>query len=140
MKRIFLVLFLLQGCAAIAGTKPPTGEQVLDELFKNTSLALSQEPDCKQFSATRNTSEVTLGQHLATILSVSYQSNNIVSLSSSCSDSKYEASNAKLIDVWDCKFEMKESNPGGEFISSALVSFYLSKDTLSLIKGGIRCF
>ncbi|MCI0504762.1 MAG: hypothetical protein L0Z73_01490 [Gammaproteobacteria bacterium] len=140
MKKIIVVILLVQSCAVVAGTAAPTGEQVLDALFNNTTLNLNQEPDCKQFSATRNTDQVTLGQHLATILSVSYQSKNKVTLATNCTVSKYQVNKGKVIDVWDCALEMKETNPAGEFISSAMVGFYLTKDKFSLIKGGIRCF
>ena len=139
-KKIIMAILLLQGCAAVADTGAPTGEQVLDALFTNTTLNLAKEPDCKQFSAARNTDQVTLGEHLATILSVSYQSKNKVSVTTHCSASKYEAKPGKINDVWDCALEMKETNPTGEFISSAMVSFYLTKDTHRLIPGGLRCF
>ena len=135
-----MTILFLQGFAAAADTDTPTGEQVLDALFANTALNLAKEPDCKQFSASRNTDQVTLGEHLATILSVSYQSKNKVSVATHCAASKYEAKPGQVIDVWDCALEMKETNPTGNFISSAMVSFYLTKDKHYLIPGGIRCF
>jgi len=142
MNKLIFVIFLLQACASVvhADTKPPTGEELFDLLLKNSALPLGKEPLCQQRSVTRKKSEITLGEHLATILSVSYQTKNTVQLKSSCLLSKYAAKAGTASDVWDCSLEMKESDAKGEFISSAMMAFYVTLDGAAIVRGGIRCF
>jgi hypothetical protein len=141
MKRLLVLILLLNGCAALAteNPKPPSGEQVFDILFKNADRPLTKESRCDVKSMTRKNTAVTLGQHLATILSVSYETKNLVSIKSSCEMSK-DDSTGTVVDVWDCRLEMNESNQKGEFISSAMVAFNMSMDKSKLIKGSLRCF
>lgn len=142
MKIIFALAIALQGCAVFAyePVKPPGGEAVFDILLKNSNLPLKYEPLCNMSSATRGSDDITLGEHLATILSVSYESNNTVALKSSCELSKFEEKTGKAIDAWDCKLEMLETNKAGEFISSAMVAFSISLDKTTMIHGSLRCF
>ena len=141
MKKIFvLTLFLHYGSAfALENTKPPSGEQLFDILFKNLNISLNMEPLCDMKSTTRENMDITLGQHLSTILSESYDTDNIVSLKSACSLSKYDNKGA-ITNIWDCKLEMKETDKKGEFISSSMVAFYISLDKSRLINGSLRCF
>lgn len=142
MKILLAFAIALQGCAVFAGepVKPPSGEIVFDILLKNSNLPLKNEPLCNMSSATRNSNGITLGEHLATIFSVSYESNNTVALKSSCELSKVEEKTGKVIDAWDCKLEMLETNKAGEFISSAMVAFSISLDKTRMIYGSLRCF
>ena len=82
--------------------------------------------------------EITLGQHLATIMSVPYESANHVTIKTSCLPSKDDSS-GNVLNVWDCKLEMNETSENGSFISSAMVAFYISFDKTKFIKGSIRC-
>ncbi|MGD8886430.1 MAG: hypothetical protein PVF34_12470 [Gammaproteobacteria bacterium] len=140
MKKMLIFILMLNGCAARAAEndRPPNGEELFDILFSNTGLSLKGEPRCNVKSMTRENTDITLGQHLATIMSLSHESDNRVTLASACSLSKDDSS-GKVVDVWDCKLEMNESDKAGTFISSAMVAFYLSLDKTKLINGSIRC-
>ncbi|HEY5603111.1 MAG TPA: hypothetical protein VIM41_08395 [Gammaproteobacteria bacterium] len=141
MKKLLTFIILLHGCSvfAVDNPQPPSGEAVFDILLNNSNRPLSKEPLCNMKSGTRKNVDVTLGQHLATLLSVSYETKNIVSLTSSCALSKHDNSGV-IVDAWDCKLEMNETNASGEFISSAMVAFTLSVDKSKFINGSLRCF
>lgn len=141
MKSLIVILTLLTGCSAIAAdtSKPPTGEEVFDAIFSSTKIDLSQEPLCNTGSATRNKNTITLGEHISTILSLSYENENLVSIKSSCELSKTEPSKGKIVDAWDCKLQINESNTDGEFISSATIAFDLSIDKEAILKKTLRC-
>lgn len=140
MRRCFAIGAIALACSssALADPRPPTGEEVFDLLLRSASLPLRKEPLCSVKSAKWGDS-ITLGQQLATILSVSHQSPNRVSLKSSCEPSKNEQPGKPPSDAWDCKVEMLESSESGEFISSALVAFLVSQDRSTLIAGSLRC-
>jgi hypothetical protein len=142
LSRILAICLLALSCSssASADSRPPTGEEVFDLLFANVSLPLGKEPLCTPTSATRGTSEINLGQHLATILSVAHQASNKVSLRSSCEPSKAEGPGGSTEDVWDCRLEMLEATESGEHVSSAMVAFHVSQDRSKLLAGSLRCF
>lgn len=141
MNKFFALIFFLSGCSAMALDKPSplTGEEFYEILFKNMDIPLANEPYCDVVSVSRGAAGITLGQHVATILSVSYQAKNTVKLGASCEQSKYEETGG-VVDVWECKFEMNEENVKGEFISSAMVAFSVSLDKARYIQGSLRCF
>lgn len=145
-KRIFLVL-LLAGCSAVASNEKtasdktaPSGEQVFDILFSNLDRRLDQEPLCDVKSATREGKTMTLGEHVATVLSLSHESKNSVTLESSCNPSKHEAESGRIIDIWDCKIEVLEKNTESDFISSSMIAFSTTLDKAVMVKGSLRCF
>jgi hypothetical protein len=142
MIKLIIVLFLLHGCATYAGDNnlPPSGEELFDALLKNGGIKLSSQPLCNEKSVSRDLQDVTLAQHLATILSLSYDTKNTVSLKSSCSKSKYQASAEIIEHVWDCKLEMMEVNADGTFVSSAMLAVNLSLEKKEMISGSLRCF
>lgn len=139
-KPVFLVL-LLTGCSAVTSSDKtaPTGEQVFDLLFNHLDRQLDKEPFCNMASATRAGTTLTLGQHLATVLSISHESKNAVTLQSSCAPSKHETESENVIDTWDCKIEVLEKNRENEFISSAMIAFSTTLDKTMMVKGSLRC-
>ncbi len=141
MKILLFMLPLLYSCSTIANNKtPPSGELFYDVLLSMTDVKLSNEPLCNLTSVSRNTSELTFGNHLSTILSVSYKTNSTNTISSSCSISKHEKENKTVVDIWDCKLELKETNSKGNFISSSMVAFGINTDNLKYQAGTLRCF
>ncbi len=142
MKLFLLALLALSGCSstAFSDNRKPTGEDVFDILLKNAELSLSTEPLCDISSATRKKMHITLGEHLATVLSVSHETANKVTMSSSCDKTKFEDDAGSLIDVWDCKVEVHEANPQGQFISSSMIAFSAELEDHNLVRGSVRCF
>ncbi len=138
MKILLFALPLLYSCSIVAGNKPPpSGELFYDILSSMRDLKLSEEPLCNLTSVTRNTSDLTFGDHLSTILSTSYTTNTI---SSSCLISKHEKENKAIIDIWDCKLEIKETSNKGDFISSSMIAFGINMEKLKYQVGTLRCF
>ncbi|WP_213998514.1 hypothetical protein [Arsukibacterium sp.] len=137
---ICIALLTGSACAAQADKVPPSAEQVWQLFLQNMTLPLSAEPNCQQVSATKPTERMTLGQHFATNLSVSFATEHNVSFSSSCEASKMELGDGQLQPVWDCKIEILEQDAQGEFISSSMTAFYLDMDATALLPGSLRCF
>lgn len=137
---LLALLFTACACAGPAAVTPPQAEQVFGVFMQNMALPLSNEPNCQQTSAANPAQSLTLGQHFATNLSVSYASDNNVSVKSSCTASKFEQENGQLQPVWDCKIELQEQDAQGEFISSSMTAFYLTADSKTLLPGSLRCF
>ncbi len=138
MKILFFVLPFLYSCSTVAGDKiPPSGELFYDILLSMRDIKLSEEPLCNLTSVTRNTNNLTFGNHLSTILSTSNTTNTI---SSSCSISKYEKKNKVIIDIWDCKLEIKETSNKSEFISSSIIAFGINPEKMKYQAGTLRCF
>lgn len=142
MKSVFVILlFSLIGCATNAEiTEKPSGEVVLQSLLSAGNIELSNEPLCNMSSASLNKPNLLLSDHLATILSTSFESENKTTLTTSCSKSKHDLTESKVIDVWDCMLVVNENNLKSEFITSSTVAFSLSKDNYSLIHHSLRCF
>lgn len=142
MRRYIIFSLLIAGCstATVTSAEKPTGEEALDLLLMSSSLSLKHEPLCEQESITRKSESLTLGQHLATNLSVSYKTINEVKVKSSCLKSKHDLSDSQTIDVWDCKFEVLESDKNGNFISSSMIAFSADIEKTKVIPGSIRCF
>jgi len=141
MKNLLFLLPLLYSCSTVANDgKPPTGEEMFDILLSIGSIKLSKEPLCHMKSVTRNAEEITLSHHLATVLSTSFNPDTVNTINSSCSKSKNDKANGKLIDIWDCQLEIKESTEKGEFISSSMIAFSVTLDKLNYLNGTLRCF
>lgn len=138
---LWTALIAGSACASASETMtPPAAEQVFQILLQNIALPLDGEPNCQQTSAARPGQSLTLGQHFATNLSVSYATDHNVTLLSSCLESKMELGDGKLQPVWDCKIEILEQDSKGEFISSSMIAFYLTTDGTALLPGTLRCF
>lgn len=135
------LLFCFVGCVVNAEMlNKPTGEVVLQALLNAGDIELSNEPLCNMSSASMDKPNLVLSDHLATILSTSFESKNQTILTSSCSESKHDLTESKVIDVWDCRLGINENNPAGEFITSSTVLFSLSIDDYSLIHNSLRCY
>lgn len=89
-------------------------------------------------STTRKDPKITLGQHLSTIMAVSYQSKNNSTIKSSCQLSIFEDRDAKVLDIWDCNILMSETNENKDFISGSIIAFNFSLDKSKLLKGSLR--
>lgn len=140
MKIIFLVLPLLFSCSTVAEDKSiPNGEVFYDVLFSIQELILSNEPLCNLTSVTRKNTKITLGNHLSTVLSTSYNTNTKNSISSSCSLSKHENKNKVIVDIWDCKLEVSEKNTKGDFISASMIAFGINTKSMKYQPGTLRC-
>jgi len=140
MRMLILVIPLLYSCASIAIDKtPPNGEAVYDILLNIRDIRLNNEPLCRMVSTTRNTDNLTFGNHLSTILSSSYNSSTTNTIKSSCALSKHEKNN-EIIDIWDCKLEILETSKEGEFISSSMIAFGVNTKSLTYQPGTLRCF
>lgn len=143
MKNIakFIVTFLLVGCAVAApefGSKP-SGEEVFDLLLSNANTSLKNEPGCDAASPSRNKSHMTLGDLLSTNLSVSYDEGNVTQIKSYCEPSKFDVSDKKTIDVWDCSVDIMENDKKGEFITSTEIRFSIDLSKSRIIQGSLRC-
>lgn len=141
MNKLAFLALLLAGCSAVAlnDKTVPSGEQVFDLLFSHLDRRLDQEPLCDMKSATREGKTLTLGQHVATVLSLSHGNKNAVILQSSCDPSKHEAESGRVVDTWDCKIETLEKNSENEFVSSSTIAFSTPLDKTVIIKGSLRC-
>ena len=142
MKPRFLFIILLVGCSSITVTsaEKPSGEEIFDLVLKSSSLPLQNEPLCNAKSFTRKSENLTLGEHLSTNLSVSYESDNQVGIKSSCERSKHDLSETDVIEVWDCKLEILETSKNGAFISSSMIAFASDIEKSKIISGSVRCF
>lgn len=142
MKPCLFVIILLFGCSTVTVTsaEKPSGEEIFDLILMNSSLPLQNEPLCNVESFTRKSESLTLGKHFSTNLSVSYESDNQISIKSSCSRSKHDFSKTDVIHVWDCKIEILETSKNGAFISSSMIAFASDLEKSKIIGGSIRCF
>ena len=137
----FIVIFLLVGCAVAApGAKDkPTGEEVFDLLLSSAQLSLKDEPGCDSSSPSRGKAHITLGELLSTNFSASYDKDNVTKIRSYCEPSKFDVSDKKTIDVWDCSVDVMENNKEGEFVSSTEIRFSIDMNKSRIIQGSIRC-
>jgi hypothetical protein len=142
MKNIFAtLLFCLVGCVTNAEVaKKPSGEIVFQSLLSAGNIELSSEPLCNMSSISMNKQNLLLSDHLATILSTSFESENKTTLTTSCSKSKHDLTDSKVIDVWDCMLVINENNLEKAFITSSTVAFSLDKDNYAFIDNSLRCF
>lgn len=135
------LLFCFVGCVVNAEMlNKPTGEIALQSLLNAGDIVLSNEPLCNMSSASMDKPNLVLSDHLATILSTSFESKTQTILTSSCSESKHDLTESKVIEVWDCRIGINENNPAGEFITSSTVLFSLSIVDYSLIHNSLRCY
>ena len=142
MKLAIALMVLLSGCSTIASSQdsPSNGEAVFDAVLKSSNLPLKDEPLCNVVSTTRKNESITLGQQLATNLSVSYESKNTVEIKTSCAPSKFETKDKAILDVLDCKIEVLEKSKKGEFISSSMIAFATDLNKTRVLAGSVRCF
>jgi PBP1b-binding outer membrane lipoprotein LpoB len=142
MKRALILTVLLSGCSTMATSQDykSNGEEVFDVIFKSINLPLKDEPLCNVISTTRKSESLSLGQHLATNLSVSYESKNTVEIKSACAPSKFETKSKEILDVLDCKIEILEKSKKGEFISSSMIAFSTDLNKTRVLPGSVRCF
>lgn len=141
MKYLAWITLILFGCETTA--KPfskPSGEQALASLFEVSDRVLSKEPLCNTESFSAPRSPYTLGHHLSVILSTSYETNNLTRIQTSCSASKHEASDGKLIDIWDCRLTTNETSESGGFVSASTIAFGLDKSNFKFVQESLRCF
>ncbi len=140
MKIIIIILPFLFSCTSIASDKfIPNGEIFYDILFSIQNLDLSKEPLCNVISVTRKNSKITLGEHLSTILSTSYNSTAKNTIKSSCLLSKHEDANKNIVAIWDCKLEVNETKVSGEFISASMIAFGINAKNMKYQSGTLRC-
>ena len=118
----------------------PSGEKVLQSLLSAGAINLSDEPLCNLSSVSMNKPNLLLRDHLATMLSTSFESNNQTVVATACNESKHDFPSGQVTNVWDCSLGIRENGLAGEFISSSTVVFSLRVDDYSLIRGSLRCF
>lgn len=118
----------------------PSGELVLQSLLSAGAISLADEPLCNLSSVSMNKPNLLLRDHLATMLSTSFESNNQTVVATACNESKHDLPNGQVMNVWDCSLGIRENGLAGEFISSSTVVFSLGVDDYSLIRGSLRCF
>lgn len=142
MKLAIALTVLLAGCSTIASSQnlPSDGEAVFDAVLKSSNLPLNDEPLCNGVSTAQENESLTLGQQLATNLSVSYESKNTAEIRTSCAPSKFETKDKAILDVLDCKIEVLEKSKKGEFISSSMIAFATDLNKTRVLAGSVRCF
>jgi len=141
MTKIIPFVFLFYGCSTLATDgSPPDGEVVFRLLLNSGYISLKNEPLCNVTSLAKKNEETLLVDHLATVFSTSYLSKNINTFASSCSKSKHETKDGKIIEIWDCNLQIKETSPDDEFVSSSMVAFGISIDKSKFLPGTLRCF
>jgi len=139
MKKLAFFMLVFYGCSSSAvDMAAPSGEEVFRLLLNSGDMALKDEPLCNVLSTTKS-GPLHLSDQLATILSTSYNTENINTFSSTCSKSKHEFENGKVVGIWDCTLQVLESSTNVEFISSSTLAFGLSMDKTKLLPGTIRC-
>jgi len=135
----YLLIATLYSAAATADYKKPNGEELFDILFSSLSLPLSNEPLCDMTYFSRKNTPITLGHHLATVLSSSFESKNSVTVKTECTRSKHDLENKKIIEVWDCNINVLELNAKKKFISSSITAFAITLDKTKIVPGSLRC-
>ena len=138
MRSLLLISLLLFGCTTNAAP-PPTGEEVLSALLKNGAIRLKDEPLCQMTTASIGLNDITLADHLSVVLSTSYETNNITTISSKCEKSKHDNKGA-TIDIWDCSLQINEKDTSGEYISGSTIAFGITLKEKKLVAGSLRCF
>lgn len=139
MKVNLVVLLLLLACISNAETiLKPTGEQALSAFFSALDVYLSSETLCDVGAATNKKEKLKLRDYLATILSTSYDSQNVTSIQADCSESKHEGEEG-VVDIWDCKLMINETSSEGRFVSSSILAFGLDKKEVTYLSGTLRC-
>ena len=130
----YLLIALILSCYSIgvdAQNAPPNGEEVFGIFLSKMNMNLANESLCK--------ADMKLYEQLALSLSVSYESKNITKVTSSCEPSKFDVTNNKVIDIWDCTIQINENSPEGEFVSSSTYVFGLSRGKHEFVDGSLRC-
>lgn len=141
MIRIVPFIFLFYGCSILAtDVAAPDGEQVFRLLLGSGHIKLKDEPLCNVISISKKNGEPLLRDHLATVLSTSYDSKNVNSFTSSCARSRHETNDGQIVQIWDCNLQVNETSSDGEFISSSMVAFGISLDKSEILAGTLRCF
>ena len=138
---IFAGIFTLVGSVmAFSGMgNKPTGEELFNLILSNVNTSLRNEPGCDAASPSRNKSHMTLGDLLSTNLSVSYDEGNVTQIKSYCEPSKFDVSDKKTIDVWDCSVDIMENDAKGEFVTSTEIRLSIDLSKSRIILGSLRC-
>jgi hypothetical protein len=132
MNRISIILVIsMMSFEVVAEPNFPKGERVFSEFFSIFQKDLKNELLCQ--------ADIKLFELFSLSLSTSYDTENSTYISSSCTPSKFDVSDNRTIDIWDCTIQINEDNPGGEFISSSTYVFGLSKNTHKYVDGSLRC-
>lgn len=121
---------------------PPINSEVYKALFAMHKIDLKNEPLCgiTPINDKNDTESTLFSNYLSSLLSLAHNNNNTVAIASSCEASKTELENGKLKDIWDCKFQLTETNEQGDFISSAMIAVGLDMRTLKYQPKTLRCF
>lgn len=119
---------------------PPSGDEVFRLLFENAGMSLKSEENCLMPTKAHVGEKELLSDYLSGIFALSYNAERTLSISSSCSASKYETSTDGVQAMWDCQFEMNETNSSREFVSSSMLAFGISLDKSKILKNTLRCF
>jgi len=149
MKTIYLkisfILFLITGCSVNAHQdyarpskdfNPPAGTDVFKALLSNADLNLKDEPLCDLDPEGTN-----LSDQLADSLSLNYgNSKQNLDITSSCTISKFELTDEKVIDIWDCGVNITLNNKEHEYIANSSYKFGLTLIEFEFVKGSLRCF
>ena len=139
MRSLLFAGLMLFGCASNAEIAAPTGEQAVSALLKSSDIKLKDEPLCQMTTASIGLNDMTLADHLSVVLSTSYETTNITSISSKCEKSKHD-NNGSTIDIWDCSLQINEKDTSGEYISGSTIAFGITLNEKKLVKGSLRCF
>ncbi len=141
MKKIVFLIIMAYGCSAMAVDPiPPTGEEVFKLLLSSGNIKLKNEPLCNVISISKIHDDMLLVNHLATVFSTTYDTDNINTVATSCSKSKHQKESGHVVDIWGCSLQVTESSQNGSFISSSMVAFGISKGKNKIVSGTLRCF
>ncbi len=141
IKEVIISMSILGGSVSLAhDVTPPTGGEVFRLLFENAGMDLKSEENCLMPTKDHVSEKELLSDYLSDIFSLSYNSERNLSISSSCTASKYETSADGVQAMWDCQFEMNETDDSGEFVSSSMLAFGISLDKSKILKNTLRCF
>ncbi len=134
-----VVLSCVIGCAHGEQEKP-SGVEMFDALFRSIDYPLARESRCQMTTTPGNDRELLLRDYVLLMLSMTYENERNVSLSSKCSSAKSEEGSDGIIDVWDCELNLVEYDHSGEFLTSATIMFAVPKEGSDVLPGSLRCF
>ena len=110
----------------------PAGADVFNAVLSNSSLRLKGEYFC-------NDEDISLSDHFSRALSSSYETDVNVTIKSSCNLSKFDITDSKVIDIWDCNINIIEENSDIEYFANTSYTFGLSIKEFDFVKGSLRC-
>jgi hypothetical protein len=114
---------------------PPTGVQLFQVLFENSSMSLKGTA-CSTFG---EKDTLTLQHQLAMILGfgldVKQYKTNLVG---QCKADRFEVS-GKVIDAWSCEINATETTKKGKYIANGSIRIGLTKDTWQVVPDSLLC-